>query len=56
MQETLNSFMALGRPAWLEARSTLQKILSLTGPDLLRDNLALQNKAPLKLIPGFDST
>ena len=27
-QSTLNNFMSLGRPAWQEARATLQKILS----------------------------
>jgi hypothetical protein len=28
-QETLNSFMSLGHPAWLEARSKLQNLLSV---------------------------
>jgi fumarylacetoacetase len=28
MQETLNMFLGMGRPAWKEARATLQKILS----------------------------
>jgi len=27
-QETLNMFLGMGRPAWREARATLQKILS----------------------------
>lgn len=27
-QTTLNGFMSLGRPAWLEARHTLQRLLS----------------------------
>jgi hypothetical protein len=27
-QETLNVFLGMGRPAWKEARATLQKILS----------------------------
>lgn len=27
-QETLNGFMALGRPAWTEARQLLQRLLS----------------------------
>jgi hypothetical protein len=27
-QTSLNAFMALGRPAWKEARATLQKLLS----------------------------
>uniref|UniRef100_A0ABD2VT31 Fumarylacetoacetase n=1 Tax=Trichogramma kaykai TaxID=54128 RepID=A0ABD2VT31_9HYME len=35
-QENLNDFMALGRPSWLEARQTLQKLLSV-------ENDALQN-------------
>lgn len=28
LQTSLNAFMALGRPAWKEARVTLQKLLS----------------------------
>ena len=27
-EKTLNEFMALGRPAWIEARKTLQRLLS----------------------------
>ncbi len=27
-QETLNGFMALGRPAWTEARQLVQRVLS----------------------------
>ena len=39
--------MALGRPAWLEARETLQKLLSKENPTL-RDNAALRAKAFVK--------
>lgn len=47
LQPTLNSFMALGRPAWKEARATVQKLLSGEDPTL-RDDLDLRKKA---LIP-----
>jgi fumarylacetoacetase len=43
-QTSLNAFMALGRPAWIEARSTLQKLLSADEPTL-RDNAELRSKA-----------
>ncbi|KAG0579725.1 hypothetical protein KC19_4G119600 [Ceratodon purpureus] len=43
-QTSLNAFMALGRPAWKEVRSTLQKLLSADEPTL-RDNDALRSKA-----------
>ncbi|KAK4760229.1 hypothetical protein SAY87_023360 [Trapa incisa] len=43
-QPNLNKFLALGRPAWKEARVTLQKILSSTEP-VLRDNVALREKS-----------
>lgn len=46
---TLNPFMALGRPAWREARATLQDLLSDTGSDLLRLNTALRAKALIPL-------
>lgn len=39
----LNHFMSLGKPAWLEARTTLQDILSADNP-LLRDNDALRSR------------
>lgn len=39
--------MALGKPAWLEARETLQKILRKTNP-FLRDNSELCAKAFIK--------
>ncbi|KAK9681445.1 hypothetical protein RND81_10G002600 [Saponaria officinalis] len=47
LQPTLNKFSAMGRPAWKEARSTIQKLLSDTEPTL-RDNSSLRKKA---LIP-----
>ncbi|MBA0627565.1 hypothetical protein Godav_005064 [Gossypium davidsonii] len=44
LQPTLNKFLAMGRPAWKEARDTLQKLLSSTEP-ALRDNMELRQKA-----------
>ncbi|KAL6207203.1 hypothetical protein ACLB2K_024448 [Fragaria x ananassa] len=46
-QPNLNKFLELGRPAWKEARATLQKLLSSTEP-ILRDNESLKQKS---LIP-----
>ncbi|XP_046351026.1 fumarylacetoacetase-like [Haliotis rufescens] len=43
-EPTLNSFMALGRAAWQEARGVLQKILSVSD-GVLRDNAELRAKA-----------
>ncbi|OWM85610.1 fumarylacetoacetase [Punica granatum] len=43
-QPNLNKFLALGRPAWKEARATLQRILSSTEP-VLRDNAAFREKS-----------
>ncbi|KAK6149684.1 hypothetical protein DH2020_017209 [Rehmannia glutinosa] len=43
-QPNLNTFLALGRPAWKEARTTLQKLLSAAEP-ILRDNASLREKA-----------
>lgn len=43
-QPTLNAFMGLGRPAWQEARATLQKMLSASEP-VLRDNTDLRDRA-----------
>lgn len=40
-QPTLNAFMALGAPAWAEARATLQTLLAADNPTL-RDNAALR--------------
>ncbi|KAF3587684.1 hypothetical protein F2Q69_00026557 [Brassica cretica] len=40
----LNKFLAMGRPAWKEARSTLQRLLSSTEPSL-RDNDVLRRKS-----------
>ncbi|XP_003388584.1 PREDICTED: fumarylacetoacetase-like [Amphimedon queenslandica] len=42
-ESSLNSFMSLGRPAWSEARSTLQRLLS-ANEGALRDN-PLRNTA-----------
>lgn len=44
LQQTLNAFMALGRPAWVETRQALQKLLSKDEPTL-RENIALREKA-----------
>ncbi|KAK7359858.1 hypothetical protein VNO77_01823 [Canavalia gladiata] len=43
-QPNLNKFVSLGRPAWKEARATLQKLLSANEP-ALRDNLSLRQKS-----------
>ncbi|TYK13005.1 fumarylacetoacetase [Cucumis melo var. makuwa] len=50
-QPNLNKFLSLGRPAWKEARATLQKLLSST-ESTLRDNEALRLKSliPLKQV------
>ncbi|GKV14956.1 hypothetical protein SLEP1_g25754 [Rubroshorea leprosula] len=44
LQPTLNKFLAMGRPAWKEARATLQKLLSSSEPTL-RDNANLRQKS-----------
>jgi len=49
---TLNSFLALGRPAWREARATISRLLREDEPTL-RDNEALRKKA---LVPMADVT
>lgn len=49
-QPALNEFMALGRPAWLEARTVIQELLSADCP-ALRDDTALCQQA---LIPMGD--
>lgn len=43
-EPTLNAFMSMGRPAWSEARATLQRILSSSEP-VLRDNASLRARA-----------
>ncbi|XP_050234451.1 fumarylacetoacetase [Mercurialis annua] len=48
LQPNLNKFIALGRPAWKQARSTLQKLLSST-ECALRDNENLRTKALLPM-------
>lgn len=47
LQPDLNKFVGLGKSAWKEARSTIQKLLSSNEPTL-RDNASLRKKA---LIP-----
>ncbi|KAI8469420.1 MAG: Fumarylacetoacetase [Monoraphidium minutum] len=47
-REDLNGFMALGRPAWREARGTLQQLLS-AGEGALRDDAALREAAILRM-------
>ncbi|EGD80576.1 fumarylacetoacetase [Salpingoeca rosetta] len=49
---SLNALMALGRPAWTEARETIQKLLSADEPTL-RDNQELRAAA---LVPQADVT
>ncbi|XP_075549421.1 fumarylacetoacetate hydrolase [Dermacentor variabilis] len=51
-QKTLNEFMALGRPAWVEARQVIQKLLSKNEP-VLKDDIALKAKA---LVPMSQAT
>ncbi|XP_065853490.1 fumarylacetoacetase [Euphorbia lathyris] len=48
LQPNLNKFVAMGRPAWKEARATLQKLLSSTEP-ALRDNEILKQKSLLPM-------
>ncbi len=43
-QDSLNPFMDLGRPAWLEARATIQALLTGEDPDL-KDNAELRRAA-----------
>jgi fumarylacetoacetase len=47
---TLNPFLALGRPAWTEARARISQLLRADEPTL-RDNAALRGKA---LVPMSD--
>ncbi|NKQ34770.1 MAG: fumarylacetoacetase [Chloroflexi bacterium] len=49
-QPTLNQFMALGRPAWQEARAVIQELLAVDCPTL-RDDTPLRQQA---LIPIGD--
>jgi fumarylacetoacetase len=51
-RQTLNAFLALGRPAWQEARSLLSRLLRDSQPTL-RDNAALRDKA---LVPMAEAT
>ncbi|KAJ3270326.1 hypothetical protein HDV01_007905 [Terramyces sp. JEL0728] len=48
-QETLNDFMALGRPVWREVRATIQDLLSANGSGMLSGNRALQDKVLIPL-------
>lgn len=49
LQPNLNKFLEMGRPAWKEARATIQKLLSSTEP-ALRDNASLKQKALLPAV------
>ena len=40
-EDSLNAFLALGRPAWRKARAVLQRLLSSETP-ILRDNARLR--------------
>lgn len=51
-RSTLNAFMGLGRPAWREARTTLQELLSADNPTL-RDDDALRRRT---LFPATEVT
>ncbi|KAI6174037.1 hypothetical protein M3Y98_01146600 [Aphelenchoides besseyi] len=46
-QETLNAFMALGKPAWSEARKTIRSLLA-SDNSTLRDDKELRAKALVK--------
>ncbi|GEN35429.1 fumarylacetoacetase [Aneurinibacillus danicus] len=46
-QSSLNAFMALGRTAWREVRTQLQRLLSEDEPTL-RDNVSLRKRALLR--------
>lgn len=52
IQETLNAFMGLKRAAWLEARKTIQELLSKNS-STLRDDSQLRSKA---LVRQSDAT
>jgi fumarylacetoacetase len=49
-EPSLNTFMALGRPAWREARARVSRLLSADEP-VLRDDTALRARA---LVPAGD--
>lgn len=49
LQGELNDFMALGRTAWTEARSTLTRLLSCTEP-LIRDNVELRQSSIIPMV------
>src|SRR6516164_5443787 len=42
-EDSLNGFLALGRPAWRKARAVLQRLLSSKTP-ILRDNARLRSR------------
>lgn len=53
-QDSLNEFMALGRPSWIEARNTLQRLLSaenstLQDPQIRAKSFVPQEKATMHL-------
>lgn len=48
LQPSLNAFLGMGRPAWKEARSTIQKLLSAEEATL-RDNKHLREKSLLPM-------
>ncbi|KAL5700124.1 fumarylacetoacetase [Ranunculus cassubicifolius] len=47
-QSSLNKFVGMGRPAWKEARTTIQKLLSSDEP-AVRDNQVLREKSLLPM-------
>lgn len=49
----MNAFMALGKPAWQEARQTLTHLLS-TAEGRLRDDAALRQAAIIPQVGGAD--
>lgn len=47
-QPSLNAFMALGRPAWQEARATIRRLLADDNPTI-RDNAQLRDRALINM-------
>jgi fumarylacetoacetase len=55
VQDTLNAFMSLGRPAWREARQTLTRLLS-KDEGRLRDDAGLRQAAIIPQVCGHTDT
>lgn len=55
MQDSLNAFMSLGKPAWREARQTLTRLLS-KDEGRLRDDEALRQAAIIPQVCAHTNT